>query len=79
MKDLKLDPKNDLKRALVVALASVLMALNIKILVRAGGLVPGGANGLTILIQRIAQQFFNLSLPFSIINLGKSLPCFPLR
>ena len=41
MKDLKLDPKNDLKRALVVALASVLMALNIKILVRAGGLVPG--------------------------------------
>ncbi len=76
MKDLKLDPKNDLKRALVVALASVLMALNIKILVRAGGLVPGGANGLTILIQRIAQQFFNLSLPFSIINL--LLNAFPI-
>ena len=38
MKDLKLDPKSDLKRAVVVALASVLMATNIKTFVRTGGL-----------------------------------------
>ena len=61
--------KRDLKRAVVVAIAAVLMALNIKTFVRTGGLYPGGATGLTILIQRIAQQFFGIALPFSIINL----------
>jgi uncharacterized membrane-anchored protein YitT (DUF2179 family) len=45
------------------------MALNIKTFVRTGGLYPGGATGLTILIQRIAQQYFGLDLPFSIINI----------
>ena len=59
----------DLKRAIVVAIASVLMAMNIKTFVRTGGLFPGGATGLTILIQRLAQQFLGLSLPFSIVNL----------
>lgn len=61
--------KRDLKRAVVVAIAAVLMALNIKTFVRTGGLYPGGATGLTILIQRIAQQYFGLDLPFSIINI----------
>lgn len=69
MKDLKLDPKSDLKRAVVVALASVLMAMNIKTFVRTGGLYPGGATGLTILIQRIGQQYFGLEIPFSIVNI----------
>lgn len=69
MKDLKFDPKNDLKRAIVVAIASVLMALNIKTFVRTGGLYPGGATGLTILVQRIAQQYFNVLLPYSLINI----------
>ena len=59
----------DLKRAIVVAIASVLMAMNIKTFVRTGGLFPGGATGLTILIQRLAQQFLGISLPFSIVNL----------
>jgi uncharacterized membrane-anchored protein YitT (DUF2179 family) len=59
----------DLKRAIVVAIASVLMAMNIKTFVRTGGLFPGGATGLTILIQRLAQQFLGISLPFSNVNL----------
>ncbi|MDO5133589.1 MAG: YitT family protein [Eubacteriales bacterium] len=66
---MKFDPKNDLKRAIVVAIASVLMALNIKTFVRTGGLYPGGATGLTILVQRIAQQYFNVLLPYSLINI----------
>ena len=45
------------------------MALNIKTFVRTGGLYPGGATGLTILIQRIALQYFSLQLPYSVINL----------
>ena len=69
MKDLKLDPRNDLRRAVVVAFASVLMALNIKTFVRTGGLYPGGVTGLTVLFQRIALQYFHVDLPFSVVNI----------
>lgn len=69
MKDLKLDPRNDLGRAVVVAFASVLMALNIKTFVRTGGLYPGGVTGLTVLFQRIALQYFHVELPFSVVNI----------
>ena len=44
------------------------MAANIKSFVEAGGLFPGGFNGLTLLLQRSARQFLGLSLPFSLIN-----------
>ena len=44
-------------RLALVTLASVIMAVNIKSFVEAGGLFPGGFNGLTLLIQRSLQQF----------------------
>ena len=55
-------------RLSLIVLASVIMAVNIKSFVDAGGLFPGGFNGLTLLIQRSAQQYLSLSLPFSLIN-----------
>lgn len=61
--------KEDGKRILVVCLAAVLMAVNIKTFVRTGGLYPGGATGLTILIQRIGELFFKIEIPYSIVNL----------
>lgn len=61
--------KEDGKRILVVCLAAVLMAVNIKTFVRTGGLYPGGATGLTILIQRIGGLFFKVEIPYSIVNL----------
>lgn len=45
------------------------MALNIKVFVRAGDMFPGGFTGLTILIQRIAQEYFQVALPYTLINL----------
>lgn len=69
VKGLKFDPKNDIRRALVVAAAAIIMALNIKTFVRTGGLYPGGATGLTVLIQRIGLQYFGLEIPYSIVNL----------
>lgn len=57
------------KRLLLIVLASVVMAANIKSFVDAGGLFPGGFNGLTLLIQRSAQQFGGVALPFTAINL----------
>lgn len=60
--------KSELKRLAFVVVASLIMAVNIKSFVQAGGLFPGGFNGLTLLIQRSAQQFFNIALPFTVIN-----------
>ena len=59
-----------------MAIASLLMALNIKTFVRTGGLYPGGATGMAILIQRIALQYFSLEIPYSVINI--LLNAFPL-
>lgn len=60
--------KEDVKRLLMVAVAAFIMALNLKSFVQAGGLVPGGFNGLTLLIQRSAAEFFGLTVSFSLIN-----------
>ena len=55
-------------RILVVIIASVVFAVNIKSFVRTGGLLPGGATGLTLLIQGIADRFFGLAIPYTPIN-----------
>ena len=60
--------RNHALRLFMIAAASVIMALNIKSFVNAGGLFPGGFTGLTLLIQRGAEQFWELTLPFSLIN-----------
>lgn len=52
----------------LVAVASVIMAVNINSFVDAGGLFPGGFNGLTLLLQRSAERFLGLTIPFSLIN-----------
>lgn len=61
--------KEDGRRLLVITLAAVIMALNINTFVHTGGLYPGGVSGLTLLIQRSAQMFFGVSLPYTLINL----------
>ena len=61
--------KSDIQRLLLVLLGAFVMALNIRIFVRAGDMSPGGFNGLTLLIQRTASQYLHIELPFSLINL----------
>ena len=63
------DLKKDWRRILIVLIASALMAFNIKSFVHAGDLFPGGVTGLTVLIQRLAEKFLGLKLPYSPINL----------
>ena len=67
---MKFNPKEDIKRIVVVCLASVIMALNIKSFVRTGGLYPGGATGLALLIQRVAELFFHAAVPYTAINIA---------
>lgn len=70
------DVKKDGKRIVVICLASLLMALNTKTFVRTGNLFPGGVMGITILIQHIAESFFQVELPYTVVNL--LLNAFPI-
>lgn len=68
--------KQTAKRIIIVCFASFLMAANIKSFVRTGDLFPGGATGLTLLLQRAADMFFHISIPYTIINVLLNL--FPI-
>lgn len=63
------DLNKDVKRIVIICLASILMAVNIRTFVSTGGLYPGGATGLTILIQSIFQRFFQLPVSYTLVNL----------
>ena len=51
----------------LVLAGAVLMAFNINTFVNAGGLLPGGFTGLTLLIQEIFLRFVMVNVPFSVI------------
>ena len=57
-----------LKRILMIVVAALIMAVNLKTFVRTGGLIPGGFNGLTILLQEICMLLWQFEPPFSVIN-----------
>lgn len=67
---MKFSVKEDGKRIAVICIAAVIMAVNIKSFVRTGGLYPGGATGLALLIQRAAEIFFHVTIPYTMINIA---------
>lgn len=67
---MKFEPKEDIKRIIVICIAAVIMALNIKSFVRTGGLYPGGATGLALLIQRAGDMFFHVTIPYTVVNVA---------
>lgn len=66
---MRTEAKESIKKILVICFASFLMALNIKSFVRTGGLYPGGATGLALLIQRAADMFLHITIPYTIVNI----------
>lgn len=56
-------------RPFVVVIAAIIMAINIKIMVRNGGLYPGGATGLTVLTQTILEEYFHMEVSYTLINI----------
>lgn len=63
------DILNEAKRLLLVIAASFIMALNINSFIHAGNLIPGGFNGITLLVQQIGNEFFNIRIPYTAVNL----------
>lgn len=66
----KIDAKREAKRIVLGMIGALIMAVNIKTFVRAGGLYPGGFNGVTLLLQTICSRFFDIAIPFSPISLA---------
>ncbi|MDR1585989.1 MAG: YitT family protein [Treponema sp.] len=56
-----------LKRFSLVTAGAILMAFNINTFVQAGGLIPGGFTGLTLLIQEICLRYGGFRIPFSVV------------
>ena len=70
-KSQKIKPyKKNLISCVCVLIAALIMSINIKTFVRAGGLLPGGFTGLSLLIQRIGDKFFNIEIPYSTLLLS---------
>ena len=61
--------KEFITRVGMIALSSLIVAINLKSFVAAGDLFPGGFTGITRLIQRCALEFAEVELPFAPINL----------
>jgi uncharacterized membrane-anchored protein YitT (DUF2179 family) len=80
MSHTKSSVKHTVKRLTLIVLGAVLMAFNINTFVQAGGLIPGGFTGLTLLIQEICQRYWNIHIPFSIViyalNAVPAIICF---
>ena len=63
-------------RILVASFASAIMAFNINTFVHTGELLPGGASGLTLLIQGVVDTFCGIKLPYTLINV--TINAFPI-
>lgn len=57
------------KRYLVMIVASLILAADTQTFVRTGGLIPGGAMGLTVLIQGIFEKYLNIAVPYTPVNI----------
>jgi uncharacterized membrane-anchored protein YitT (DUF2179 family) len=67
MPDAKTSALYTFRRLGLVVLGAALMAFNLNTFVHAGGLIPGGFTGLTLLIKEIFQRYLNLTVPFSVV------------
>ncbi len=67
---------NILLKFILLTFGAFLIAIALKIFVNAGGLVPGGISGVTVLIQRVCLRYLGISLPFTPIQMTLNL--FPI-
>ena len=59
---------------LLSMLAALLAAINIRTFVNAGNLVPGGFSGISLIIIRVAQKYFGMTLNYSLLYLLFNIP-----
>ena len=65
---MKFEWKSDCRRILLVVIGSFLMAVNINTFIHAAELYPGGASGLSLLLQKVFGDFAGIQLPYTLFN-----------
>jgi len=69
-----------MRRLALITLGAALLAFNVNTFVYAGGLIPGGFTGVTLLAQEIFLRYFNIQIPFSVVfyllNVVPAVICF---
>ena len=61
--------KTTIIRYILLTAAAAIFAFNLKSFIRTGNLIPGGFSGITVLVQQIGRQFFNVEIPYSLVYL----------
>ena len=56
------------RRLLLVVAGGFLMACNIVAFARPANLFPGGFTGISLLIQDVFSKYFNLKIPYFLVN-----------
>ena len=59
--------KGMIKHYIIIFLVAFIMAFNISNIARVGGILPGGVSGISLLVQKIAKEFFGFNIPYSAI------------
>ena len=59
-----------IRKFLVMIIASFILAADTQTFVRTGGLIPGGAMGLTVLIQGVFDKYLGIAVPYTPINIA---------
>ena len=67
MTEVKASALSVIRRLALIIFGAALMAFNINTFVHAGGLIPGGFTGLTLLIQEVFDRYLDIAIPFSIV------------
>jgi uncharacterized membrane-anchored protein YitT (DUF2179 family) len=62
-----------IKRIFLLFLGSFVIAFNLNTFISAGGLIPGGFTGITLLVQQIGSHFGGVHIPFSLVYIGLNL------
>ncbi|MDR0310481.1 MAG: YitT family protein [Acidobacteriota bacterium] len=65
--DKEISARRAIRRLALITFGAALMAFNINTFVHAGGLIPGGFTGLTLLIKEIFLRYLNVTVPYSVI------------
>lgn len=60
-------------RFIIVIIASVLYAWNLRCFAQVADLLPGGFSGVSLLFQAIGLRFFYISIPFTIFNVALNI------
>ena len=60
-------------RFIIVIIACVLYAWNLRCVAKVADLLPGGFSGVSLLFQTIGLRFFNISIPFTIFNVALNI------